>query len=185
MRPTEVDWQVHESQLVVDNHEQFIADCHLIHDKFKREYPDRDSTWAYGRYNVFSLASPMPLWYDLYSDLSYVIRGYITSHSLDTHKPLWIQSWLNFHKSAEVLEWHNHDWPYHGYISINPCKTTTVFEGYKIENKIGGIYIGPGDRKHKVRVDEEFDSTRITLGFDITDQPHTTPSELWSLMPLL
>lgn len=185
MRPTEVDWQVHESQLVVDNHKQFVADCHKIHDKFKQQYPDKDSTWAYGRYNVFALASPMPLWYDLYSDLSYVIRGYITSRTLGTHKPLWLQSWLNFHKADEVLEWHNHEWPYHGYISIDPHNTTTKFEGYKIENKIGRIYIGPGNRQHKVKVNEDFDSTRITLGFDVTDQPQESPSGVWSLMPLL
>ena len=185
MRPVEVDWHIHESDLIKDNHEQFITDCHAIHKKFKSLYPEKDSTWSYSKYNVFALSSPMPLWYDLYSDLSFVIRGYMIEQDLDDYKPLWIQSWLNFHKSDEVLEWHDHHWPYHGYISINPCETTTVFEGYKIKNEIGKIYIGPGNRKHKVRVDKEFDSTRITLGFDITDKPESTPGPEWSLMPLL
>ena len=70
MRPIEVDWEVHESQLIVDNHEQFVYDCDLIHNKFKSQYPDKDSTWSYERYNVFALASPLPLWYDLYSEIS-------------------------------------------------------------------------------------------------------------------
>lgn len=180
-RPSEVDWQVHESDLIINNHEQFVTDSYLIHDKFKQKYADTDSTSWHFSYNVFALASPMPLWYDLYSDLSYVIRGY-----LDTRKPLWIQSWLNFHKADEVLDWHTHEWPYHGYVSINPCESTTVFEGYKIKNKIGNIYIGPGERAHKVRVDEEFDSTRITLGFDVSDEPSSIPSTShWGILPLL
>ena len=190
MRPTEVDWQVHDSQLIIDNHQQFVADCHRIHDKFKVQYPDKDSTWAYGKYNVFALASPMPLWYSLYYELSRTIRSYIDTQEpyklYPQHPQLWVQSWLNFHAAeSEVLDWHNHEWPYHGYISINPCNTTTKFEGYKIENSIGKIYIGPGDRKPKVVVNDDFESTRITLGFDVTDQPKESPSGLWSLMPLL
>lgn len=180
MRPTEVDWEVHESQLIVDNHEQFVYDCDLIHNKFKTQYPDQDSTWSYERYNVFALASPLPLWYDLYNEISVIVRGYLRNH-----KQLWMQSWMNFHKVNTVLDWHNHYSPYHGYVSIEPHKTTTVFEGYKIKNQIGRIYIGPGDRHHKVRVDEEFDTPRITLGFDVTDRPNPKPSGNWSFMPLL
>lgn len=179
-RPVEVDWQVHDSELIVNNHEQFISDCHIINQKFKEQYPDKDSTTWHFSYNVFALASPMPLWYELYKVLNNIIREYC-----GTDKPLWFQSWLNFHKSDEVLDWHTHDWPIHGYISINPCNTTTVFEGYKIENKIGRIYIGPGNRGHKVRIDEEFDSTRITLGFDVADKPNATPLPGWSVIPLL
>ena len=180
-RPTEVDWQVHESELIKNNHEQFVTDCYSIHDKFKQKYADTDSTSWHFSYNVFALASPMPLWYELYSVLRNTVREYCGN------QPLWFQSWLNFHKVDEVLDWHTHDWPYHGYIAIDPCKSTTVFEGYKIENKIGNIYIGPGDRAHKVRVDEEFDSTRITLGFDVTDNPNSisSPEKHWSILPLL
>ena len=111
---------------------------------------------------------------------SVVVRGYLRNH-----KQLWMQSWMNFHKANEVLDWHNHYSPYHGYVSIEPHNTTTVFEGYKIKNQIGRIYIGPGDRHHKVRVDEEFDTPRITLGFDVTDRPNPKPSGNWSFMPLL
>ena len=47
-------------------------------------------------------------------------------------------------------------------------KTRTVFSDYEIKNEIGNIYIGPGDREHKVIVDENFDTPRITLGFDVS-----------------
>jgi len=178
--PTEIDWYEQQSQLIIDNHEQFVSDCYAIHDKFKSLYPNSDSTWTYDKYNVFALSSPMPLWWDLYNELSKKVRSY-----LDTQDPLWMQSWINFHKSNEVLDWHDHGWPYHGYVSINPCDTTTLFKGYKIKNSVGKIYIGPGNRQHKVRVDNDFDDIRITLGFDVTDNPQELPCENWSLMPLL
>ena len=67
-----------------------------------------------------------------------------------------------------MLNWHSHQWDYHGYISIDPKKTRTVFSDYEIKNEVGNIYIGPGDREHKVIVDENFDTPRITLGFDVS-----------------
>lgn len=180
MNPSKVDWQVYESNLIIDNHKQFVNDCYLIHDKFKKHYPNKDSTWAYRMYNVFALSSPMPLWYSLYYELSKTIRNHI-----DTLEPLWMQSWLNFHKEDEVLDWHNHKRPYHGYINIDPQNTTTDFKDYQIKNNIGDIYIGPGNKQHKVIVNEDFKSTRITLGFDVTDKPQDIPSTLWGSMPLI
>ena len=78
-----------------------------------------------------------------------------------------MQSWLNFHKHDEVLDWHNHTWPYHGYICIEPQETTTVFEEYEIKNEIGNIYFGSGFKPHKVRNDTQFDGIRMTIGFDV------------------
>ena len=56
-------------------------------------------------------------------------------------RPLWIQSWLNYHKGKEVekeLPMHSHKENYHGYISISPQDTSTIFRnGLKIDNKIG------------------------------------------------
>ena len=97
---------------------------------------------------------------------------------------MWFQSWLNFHKPDQVLDWHDHNWPYHGYISIDPKGTRTVFKDYEVKNEIGNIYIGPGHRRHKVEVDEVYDGPRITLGFDIHTEP-SKPFDQWSLLPLI
>ena len=86
-------------------------------------------------------------------------------------------------RPTQVLDWHGHDWPYHGYISVDPKKTDTVFETYRIKNELGNIYIGPGHRMHKVEVIHPFDTPRITLGFDITDEPDF-PFDHFSLMPI-
>jgi len=97
-----------------------------------------------------------------------------------------MQSWLNFHSSDEVLKKHSHEWPFHGYISVDPKSTTTVFEKYEIENKIGQIYIGPGGKgyEHYVRVNNPYEGKRITIGFDITDIPNRGYKNL-GLTPIL
>ena len=174
------DWEIHKHQGIIDYHNFFVEECHSVHQRFKETWPDKDSTWSYKYYNIFAATSPSPIWYNLYKDLRDIVRDYVK-----TDKPLWIQSWLNFHEPNEVLDWHNHHWPYHGYISIDPKGTRTVFEGYEVKNEIGNIYIGPGYRMHKVEVDNpEFNGPRITLGFDVHDNPDR-PWDQWSLLPLL
>jgi hypothetical protein len=146
---------------------------------------------GYSFYNIFNLTSPSPYFYELY----YIFRNIIRCHL--GNRPIWFQCWMNFHKPDTVLNWHNHAFPYHGYISIDPHNTTTMFKDhddpqtvdeapllYEIENKPGQIYFGPGWRPHKVRVDEEFDRPRLTLGFDISFQADI-PDSQFSLMPLL
>ena len=82
-----------------------------------------------------------------------------------------MQCWLNYHTPDKVLDWHTHEWNYHGYISIDPKDTKTVFDGYEIDNEIGNIYIGPGYRYHKVVTKDNFYEPRITLGFDVCVEP--------------
>ena len=77
--------------------------------------------------------------------------------------------WCNFHDNNAFEHSHNHWWPYHGYISIRPHNTTTCFEQpqYEIKNEVENIYIR-GFNRHFVRVDEgEFDTPRITIGFNV------------------
>jgi hypothetical protein len=146
---------------------------------------------GYSFYNIFSLTSPSPYFYELYSIFRNIVRMHLGA------RPIWFQCWMNFHSSDNVLGWHNHAFPYHGYISIDPHKTTTLFKEhddpttvedapifYEIENNPGQIYFGPGWRPHKVRVDEKFDRPRLTLGFDISFQADI-PDSQFSLHPLL
>ncbi len=67
-----------------------------------------------------------------------------------------------------VLKSHGHHLNIHGYISIDPKETTTVFSWFTIKNKIGNIYLGPAGAgyDHRVINDNEWDGRRITIGFD-------------------
>lgn len=195
-----IDYCVLQSNVILEHQNHFIRECYQVHDRFKQLFPNEDSTWGYRYYNIFAATSPSPIWYSLYKELRDTIRDFTQDDS-----PMWIQAWLNFHESDKVLDWHGHDWPYHGYISIDPKGTRTVFKGtelvqspfrdtqevteihydYEIKNEIGNIYIGPGHRLHRVEVDEEFtDSPRITIGFDVQTTPER-PFDQWSLLPLL
>ena len=169
---------VHQSQTIIDNQELMIRDLLISRENFKRHFPDKDSTWGYHYYNIFVTTAPSPVFYELYKELNKVIRGYIGDD-----RPLWMQSWLNFHMSNEVLGWHNHEWSHHGYISIDPKKTKTVFKEYEIINEVGNIYLGPAKREHKVEILEDFDTPRISLGFDIHETAEL-PKEQCSLVPI-
>jgi hypothetical protein len=173
------DYKVYKSDLVINNQEKLIEDIECAHAYFKRNFGKIDSTWGYAFYNIFSITSPSLIFYQLFQELKMHVRRHI-----GTPNPLWIQSWANYHYPHEVLDWHGHAWPLHGYISIRPHNTKTVFEGYEIQNEVGNIYIGPGFRKHKVEVIEPFDLPRITLGFDIHMSPANLPFEQFSLIPI-
>ena len=179
-----MDYQVYNSRLIVENQEQMIAhaiDCH----GYYSEVFGGDSTWNYSKYNFFSLSSPSQLYHELFRELKSVIDNFVPEH-----KYRWMQCWLNYHHSNEVLDWHTHDWDYHGYISIDPKETRTVFREYEIVNQVGNIYIGPGDREHKVVVDKDYSTPRITLGFDVMvkDEDESfrlvNPHDMFSLIPI-
>jgi hypothetical protein len=157
---------LYQSQYIIDNQKQLFDDIEQAHTNFKRLFPEGNSTWDYTKYNIFVLTAPSTAFYGLYKELCSLIR-----HHLGQGRPLWMQSWINYHRPDTVLDWHEHGYAYHGYISLDPKKTNTVFEDYVIENKPGQIYLGPGTRKHKVEVLEPFDGYRTTIGFDI----HTLP----------
>lgn len=161
------NYVLHQCDYISDNLSDIFEDLHIAHNNFKRLFPNEDSTWAYSKYNIFALTAPSTNFYRIYSDLRAVIRS-----QLGWDRPLWLEAWINYHKADEVLDWHHHDFDYHGYISIDPKKSNTVFENYSIENKPGQIYFGPGNRLHKVEVLEPFDGVRTTIGFDV----HTIPS---------
>ena len=157
---------------IKENHNHFIEYANLAHQRFnfafgnKTSFNQNSSTWFYRYYNITCLTFGSSLYYKLFSDLQSLIKE-IAKHK----KPLWYQSWLNFHKPNEVLNWHNHkDCLFHGYISIDPKESETEFEDYKIKNEIGNIYIGKPEKKHKVNVLKPFDGHRITIAFDVVDE---------------
>lgn len=151
------------SKLIQDNQKDFLELMNFAAGKIQKLFNTTDYTWNYGRYNIFSLTSTNPLMYQLFQELKINVREHIGDG------PLWMQSWLNLHRPDQVLGWHDHLWKWHGYISIDPKNTKTIFEDWEISNKVGQIYFGTGHIKHKVEVLEPYDGFRVTLGFDVTD----------------
>ena len=166
-----------ESKLIVENQQGFNSIMEFAAFKFEDVYGHRDFTKAYAGYNLFTHTATDLLMYKLFKELQSRVRSVLGD------QPLWMQSWMNQHKQEEVLDWHNHDWDWHGYISIEPKKTNTVFEDFVVENKVGQIYFGEGHKLHKVEVLEPYEGLRITLGFDITNKIDTR-SKYVSFIPI-
>ena len=154
-----------KSKVILYNQSELIKiteKCYSIHQDY---FPGKHSTWTYPGYNFWGLSSANELMYSLYDELRNMVNEYIP------HKRKWMQCWLNYHKCDEVLDWHDHEFDYHGYISIDPKNTTTVFKDWEVKNEVGNIYLGRGHNEHKVVVNEQYEGYRITLGFDISVTP--------------
>lgn len=159
----EFNYKVWRSSEIVDNKDEFVRQIESSRNSLKAIYPDIDSTWGYNVYNIFAVSAGYEMFYNLYKDLQFVVRDYMQSD-----EPLWMQSWANYQYENDVLDWHAHfNWTCHGYISIDPQETTTIFEGFEIDNEVGNIYIGPTNVQHKVYVRKPYDKHRITCGYDI------------------
>lgn len=157
------DYILYNFNFIKKNYIQFVEDSHIAHQRFLFHYPNKSSTWLYNYYNIMCLSLGSVLYYRLFKKLSSLIRSYSK-----TKEPLWLQSWLNFHNNKTLLDWHNHtDCSFHGFVCIDPKNTITEFENFKIENKVGNVYLGPSNLNHRVVSLEPFESQRITLGFDV------------------
>ena len=171
------EYFVKDLELVQNNQEAYIAECTKAYNKFRNQYEKEDSTWNYFDYNLFTLMTNSSLFYDLLKEISSVVRKEIVKDD----RRVWLQSWVNFHKPDQILDWHHHQWDFHGYLSIDPKKTKTLFrdwvgddatgEEWEIENKPGRLYIGPANIMHKVEAIEPFDGHRITIGLDFSTKP--------------
>jgi hypothetical protein len=156
-------YRVYRSSEIVENKDEFIRQIESSRQSLMSIYPDIDSTWGYNVYNLFAVSAGYEMFFNLYQDLKYIVREY-----LQTDEPLWMQSWANYHYENDLLDWHAHfGWECHGYISIDPKNSTTMFEGFEIDNEVGNIYIGPSTVQHKVYSNDQYDGHRITCGFDV------------------
>lgn len=159
-------YRVYKSNMVVENKQQFIWACDRVKSRFDVHFRSNQTTFEYRNYNFFGLGAGFPVIYDLFEELRGVIR-----ERMGTNERLWFQSWLNFHTPEGVLRRHNHvDCSCHGYVSIEPHNTRTVFDNYQIKNEVGLIYIGDSLKHHEVVVDELFSTKRITIAFDVTKE---------------
>jgi hypothetical protein len=164
------EYYIKNLSYIEKNKDHFIEYANLAHERFKVAYGNvfnqKSSTWFYRYYNITCLTFGSVLYFKMFEDLQKVIRKFSK-----TKKPLWYQSWLNFHKPDEVLDWHDHkECLFHGYISIDPKNSETEFEDYKIKNEVGNVYIGSPYKKHRVNVLKPFNGHRITIAFDVVSE---------------
>jgi hypothetical protein len=177
----EYEFILMEIPQIVENIDNIKRITQLGIDKFKRKFDQQNHavgtdniTWQFGSYNLYGLCSCNEWFYEIYRSQVHAVREYFKLTNTEVPNQLWLQSWINSHTQRQVLKTHNHDWPWHGYISIDPKKSFTVFtdkpngkELYRIENEVGQLYLGPGHRFHHVEVAEPFEGERITFGFDL------------------
>jgi hypothetical protein len=159
------NYKLFDNQYIKDNYVDILEETNLICQRFSFKFPETSSTSAYAWYGIQSFTFGLTHYYHILKSLEKTIRSFVNHN-----KPLWYQCWINIHEPSQLLDWHDHVLcKYHGYLSIDPKKSNTIFENYKIENAIGQLYIGPSNRKHKV-VADHFLGKRITLGFDVADE---------------
>jgi hypothetical protein len=106
------------------------------------------------------------LFHELWRDLISVIKD----NSPADAEYAWVQSWLNYDTYDSVesnLKSHSHDSPLHGYISIAPQNTKTVFDEWEIINTVGDIYIGMGKWNHHVENIGIYHEDRVSIGYDV------------------
>jgi hypothetical protein len=176
-----MDYRIYKSELIIQNQVEMIEHINASHLVHQLGFQSQSSTWTYSDYNFFSLSAPSPLFHTLFLELRDLINEYVPE------RMKWVQCWLNYHSPKQVLDWHDHEWDYHGYISIDPKNTRTQFREYDIKNEVGNIYIGPGNREHRVIVDDDYDSPRITLGYDVLvhkDGRGSLPDGMLSFIPI-
>lgn len=164
------------SDSITSNHSAVVEACYYALRKFRRVFPDSNSTMStttaerqrygehegYRYYNVFSAAAPSPDFYKLFIEMT----DFIFEFSDEDH--LYVQAWLNCQRATEVLDWHKHSgYLMHGYICIDPKDTRTEFESFQVENSIGLMYIGECRESHRVVSSDAFEGDRITIGFDV------------------
>lgn len=143
-------------------HQQaFVDQCVAI----QRLLNTIDPAESYRTYNAFSITAGCPHFHMLFQQLAGLLRQQWPQG------PLWLGAWVNIHLQHQVLDWHDHFYPYHGFICIDAKHTVTQFDAYDIINQTGQIYLGPGDRRHRVVVTQPFAGPRITIGFDVTAEP--------------
>jgi hypothetical protein len=172
-------YKIYKSSTIIDHNDRIVEAMAEIRENIV-EYLGGDvvtTTWNHMHYNIWthSMAVEPELSFSMWEELIQIIK----ENSPKEAKYGWIQSWLNYDSYESVednLTPHRHNAPIHGYISISPQNTKTVFDNWEIVNEIGNIYIGLGKWMHCVKNTDKYTGPRITIGFDVCFGD-TTPEE--------
>lgn len=173
-------YKIYKFEYIKENQSEIINianQCYdsLISDGFG------DTTWSYYLYNIFGVSSPSFHFLQIYKKLTEIIKE-------NVEEQCFLQAWLNYHNYDQVLDWHNHSSPYHGYISIEPQDTTTEFSDWQIKNECGNIYFGRGNVRHRVVNNSHYSGKRITIGYDVIPYSVMDPNRItkqYGAIPIL
>lgn len=175
------NYSLFQIEFINERQTKFLESANDVSERIKHflnlQKDSKDITWFYQHYNVFTATCGDKNFYDLFVAINLAIKEYLKIHNVKMDGMMYMQSWLNNHNFDEVLKLHDHACPIHGYVSIDPKKSKTVFTDgiedniiYEIENKPGLVYIGPGKRFHRVENLERWDGQRLTVAFDLNDE---------------
>ena len=188
---------LYDSAFVRNNKEAIITDLTIAYNRYMAENPTTTNiTWDYKKYNIFNLCMFSRPIVHLQNILYKYIFLYFEELEIK-HDGFIIQAWLNYHTQKEqLLKVHTHDSPYHGYLSIQPLDSETIFSSWTgedlhtIKNQVGLLYLNVSNQYtfHRVKMentDNLNDQPRITLAFDFQPIPfvdsvkklfHTVPT---------
>ena len=163
---------VEEINYVKDNYDQFIKDIDLAYDRFNYSYgpmlDGRSATGYHKYYNLMLLTFGSKVFHDFFKILKHRLLEFMNYPK----EHLWYMCWLNYDLGKnKFFEWHkHHDARVHGFVCIEPQHTVTEFKDFKLINKTGQIYIGPGQKLHKVNILKPYKKPRISIAFDVVGE---------------
>ncbi len=180
------DWEqlLKETQMVYRFWQDEIAQ------RFQYAVPENDPTLSKNTYNLVNLSTPLPEYYNLWSQVFVHIKNYYKD--LNHTGPLWMHSWLNVHRAEDLngvkesLNWHRHSYcNHHGFVHISDKETDTIFKnGTVIKNKQGQMYMGDARLEHRVLACG-FKGIRASIGIDLLDAPQPKHFEQDTFVPIL
>ena len=164
----------------------------IIRDSFNSDKSDYSgqstlSTRLYSKYN-FCLY-PLPGVHELYWSINSVFHNCLTHfHGGRVHKRYFMQSWLNYYRKGEYIDWHTHTpgsvGGWHGFLclDVEPDSFTSyrwpsdaqrkdVIVDVKSENNLMVMGISNEDQHRSSEWPYE-DRPRITIAFDILPEDH-------------
>tara|TARA_R110002020_G_scaffold126335_2_gene284069 strand:+ start:1564 stop:2163 length:600 start_codon:yes stop_codon:yes gene_type:complete len=181
-------YSIFKHEPLINNQNYFISDIKIGRQFLKDELKTDELTWIYQKYNIFGILAGSHYYWNLFKDIGVCIKKHILDNLKQETLPknMWIQAWLNWHTKDQLLKKHHHADDgkgfMHGFISIEPQNTKTIFYEryedkepiYHINNEVGNIYIGDGNKWHEVVSDKGFSGDRITIGFDVMTRNSAT-----------
>lgn len=131
----------------------------------------------FASYNL--LMYPYPEFYELYYEIKKMFYDKLNPE--DSDESYYIQSWLNFYKFGDFIDWHNH-WPpevnsWHGYYCVNvePSKTSYRLnnseKNINVENQNNLLVMSKSIEDQHRTWPWKYDEPRITIAFDILPAP--------------
>lgn len=150
----------------------------------KKDYDGQSQVESqlFTKYNL--LLYPLPGFYELYERIR---TTFVESYPNLDASDYYIQSWVNFYRKGDFIDWHYH-WPdeanaYHGFycVDTHPSHTSYIYEDhdiqFDIESRDDRLVMSKSYRERHRTWPWDADRPRITIAFDIVPRAHIKPFE--------